>query len=60
MTTYIAGTAQTSNLTNVELRVISQLIQQDQGGKNAAESLALVRNDIAQSLGYPTPVPGDT
>ncbi len=59
MTTYIAG-SQAQTLSNIELRVISQLIQQDQGGKNAAESLALVRNDIAQSLGYTTPVPGDT
>ncbi len=59
MTTYISGAQASSGLQNIELRVISQLLQQDQG-KPAQESLALVRNDIAQSLGYPTPVPGDT
>lgn len=60
MTVYIPGAVSSTSLQNIELRVISQLLQQDQGGKNANESLALVRNDIAQSLGYPTPVPGDT
>jgi len=59
MTTYISGAQSSSGLSNIELRVISQLLQQDQG-KPAQESLAQVRNDIAQSLGYPTPVPGDT
>ena len=60
MTVYIPGAVSSTSLQNIELRVISQLIAQDQGGKNAQESLALIRNDIAQSLGYSTPVPGDT
>jgi hypothetical protein len=60
MTSYVPGSpALASSLDIIELRVISQLLQQDQG-KSAQESLALVRNDIAQSLGYSTPVPGDT
>lgn len=59
MTVYIPGAVSTNSLQNIELRLISELIAQDQG-KQSQDSLALRRNDIAQSLGYQTPVPGDT
>lgn len=61
MSSYVSGSPTPLNaaLDIVELRVISQLIQQDQGGH--MESLAQIRNDIAQSLGSTSlPVPGDT
>ena len=61
MSSYVSGNPTPLNaaLDIVELRVISQLIQQDQGGH--LESLAQIRNDIAQSLGSTSlPVPGDT
>ena len=62
MASYVTGSSSLGPaLDIIELRVISQLIQQDQGGRNSAESLAQLRNDVAQSLGSTSlPVPGDT
>lgn len=63
MTSYVPGSAlsgnlQTATLEAIELRVISQLLQNDQG-RVSQEELRLVRNDIAQELGIVPPiVPG--
>jgi hypothetical protein len=64
MTSYVPGNVAIqgfgpTTLEAIELRVISNLMQTDQG-KVGQEELRLMRNDIAQSLGILPPiVPGD-
>jgi hypothetical protein len=65
MASYVPGNVAISGFASVtleaiELRVISQLMQNDQGKGQGQEELRLIRNDIAQSLGIVPPVvPGD-
>lgn len=61
MTTYISGGQQLANfgaeqLMAVELRVISNLIQQYNGGAASQEDLRFLRNDQAFELGIVPPV----
>jgi hypothetical protein len=63
MTSYTAGFPSlggvtSENLSVVELRVISNLIQQYNGGSAAQEDLRLMRNDEGQALGLTPPIPG--
>jgi hypothetical protein len=62
VTQYVSGTglAGAGNLDVIELRVISNLIQQYNGGQASQEDLRFLRNDQAFELGFPPPavVPG--
>lgn len=63
MTSYVQGTglAGAGNLDVIELRVISNLIQQYNGGVASQEDLRFLRNDQAFELGFQPPnniVPG--
>jgi hypothetical protein len=59
MTSYVPGSNLYSNLDVIELRVISNLLQQ-QNGNQQQDQLSVLRNDQAFELGYVPPVvPGN-
>ena len=54
----ILGGDPTENLMLIELRVLSNLMQNLLGNSNALDGLGELRNDQAFALGVPVPLPG--